>query len=715
MGAWNWLADGAGRIFDTRDFPPRWHCGDWTDFHGWLHVLSDLGVWSAYVAIPCVLLYFASRRRDLPFRSVFLLFGAFILACGTTHLIEAIIFWWPAYRFAGLVKLATALVSWCTVIALARVAPQALALRSPRELEREIAQRRQAEERLRHSQAELERRVEERTRDLAAANLQLQTEVAERRRTQHELHREREWFRVTLASIGDAVVVTFTSGRITFFNQVAQQLTGWNDVAYGQKLADAFHIVNEQTRQPVPDPVAAVLTSGQLTGLAHHTVLIAADGSERPIEDSAAPIRDEQGDVLGVVVVFRDDTMRRNAETSLLEADRRKDQFLAMLGHELRNPLAALAGASQVLEAGELPAADAAEMQAIIRRQTLHMTRIVDDLMEVSRVSLGKLKLHLAPCELGALVRSTCDDFQRQAADADLLLRVDVPAEPVLVEADDTRFAQILINLLQNATKFTPAQGSVTVSLQVNQRAHQAELTVRDTGIGIEPELLRHIFEPFQQTTRRAQHGKDGLGLGLALVAGLIRLHGGTVAAESNGPGQGSQFTVRLPLHHNNTPPQPPADKPSQPHGAPPSKADDAPAGALAVESPRLVALVIDDSPDAARAVELLLRNLGCHVHTADHGQAGLQAAAAHHPDLIFCDIGLPDGMDGYQVATTLRRDTSTRNTMLIALTGYGQDQDRQRAIEAGFDRHITKPVSPRDLVELVKTCAAQKGARHRA
>src|SRR6516225_2517103 len=202
------MFDFLSRLFDASDFPPRWHCGNWTAGHGWLHILSDLGVWSAYVAIPCVLGYFVLRRRDIPFRTIFWLFGAFILACGTTHLMEVLMFWWPAYRLAGVIKLLTAIVSWGTVMALVPVTPKALAMRSRDELEREITGRKEAEAALQRANAELERRVEERTAELAEANASLRY--------------EREMLRITLASIGDAVVATDTGGRVTFLNSVAQ-------------------------------------------------------------------------------------------------------------------------------------------------------------------------------------------------------------------------------------------------------------------------------------------------------------------------------------------------------------------------------------------------------------------------------------------------------------------------------------------------------------
>lgn len=296
-------------LFDTSDFPARWHCGNWSDFHGWLHILSDLGVWSAYFAIPCILGFFIARRRDLPFRTIFLLFGAFILACGTTHLMEAAIFWWPAYRLAGVIKLLTAAVSWGTVVALVPVVPKVLSMRSPEELEREIALRTKAEQELQHANAELERRVQERTTELQSANA--------------ALYREREWFSTTLASIGDAVIATDTDGRVTMLNSVAESLAGWSRrEAVGQPLTAIFRIINEKTRQPVEDPASQAIQTGIIIGLANHTLLISKDGTERPIADSAAPIKDDQGAIFGAVLVFRDVSEQRKAEASLEESRR---------------------------------------------------------------------------------------------------------------------------------------------------------------------------------------------------------------------------------------------------------------------------------------------------------------------------------------------------------------------------------------------------------
>ncbi len=293
-------------LFSADGFMPRWYCGDWTDFRGWLYILADLGVWSAYTAIPAVLIYFVWRNAKIPFKGVFLLFGAFILACGLTHLLDAIMFWWPAYRLLGLVELLTALVSWATVVALVPIVPRALSMRSPEELQREVDARTAAELNLQQANQELEERIRQRTAELVAANA--------------TLNEQRELFRTTLASIGDAVIATDTTGHVTFFNPVAEALTGWSQAeATGRPLTDVFRIIDEETRQPADNPAQRALSEGKVVGLANHSVLVQKSGRELPIDDSAAPIRDDQQRLAGVVLVFRDVTERRQTELALRE------------------------------------------------------------------------------------------------------------------------------------------------------------------------------------------------------------------------------------------------------------------------------------------------------------------------------------------------------------------------------------------------------------
>ncbi len=281
------------KLFDTSDFPPRWFCGDWTDGHGWLHVGSDLAIWAAYFTIPAALLFFSFYKRNLPFRGIFVLFGAFILCCGTTHLMEAAIFWWPAYRFAGILKLITAVVSWATVITLLRLSPEIIAMRSGSDFE-----------------AELTRRTDEL-----------------RERT-GQLHQEREWFRTTLTSIGDAVISTDTDGNVTLMNQIAEDLTGWPQAdAAGKPLTEIFPIINETSRRTVDNPVMRALEQGIIVGLANHTLLIRRDGTELPIDDSAAPIRDVDGELVGAVLVFRDITRRKQVEDELRRSERQFNEM----------------------------------------------------------------------------------------------------------------------------------------------------------------------------------------------------------------------------------------------------------------------------------------------------------------------------------------------------------------------------------------------------
>ena len=391
---------------------------------------------------------------------------------------------------------------------------------------------------------------------------------------------------------------------------------------------------------------------------------------------------------VGRSIVRAENSLRERMQ-ELAVTHARKDEFLGVLGHELRNPLAPLSNSLHVLESrdGSLPD-DVRRAHVVMRRQVENMTRLVDDLLDVSRISQGKITLRREPLNLTGLLAQTAEDLRPMADTHGGALKVSVPADRLWVEADPTRVAQMISNLLHNAIKYSSPNGRIELGLI--REGGQAVVRVSDNGLGIPPEMLDRIFEPFNQVDSSLTRSHGGLGIGLALVRRLVVMHGGSVVAESPGRGKGSTFTLRLPLIAQPAlPPKPVA------RAAPPERAS----------SKRV--LVVDDNRDAANTLADLLRLWGHEVVLAFDGNEALMRASENRPEMVLLDIGLP-GLDGYQVAERLRKESPEgRVLLLVALTGLGQQEDRARAMEAGFDHHLTKPVNPAKLRELLSPAPA--------
>ena len=756
--------------------------------------------------------------------------------------------------------------------------------------------------------------------------------LAARQQSERELAAERERLRITLASIGDAVISTDALGRVTYLNAVAEALTGWTHAeAAGRLLPDIFHIVNEDTRQPAENPALRALREGVIEGLANHTVLIARDGTARPIDDSAAPMLDESGAPAGVVLVFRDVTERRrdedarvrlaaivessedaiisktldgvirtwntgaerlfgyraeeavgrpitliipperldeeqqilarlargeriehfetvrmakdgqrldisltvspirNAEGTIVgaskvardvtgrkraeealraseqrfrtltahapvgifltdregdcllvnerwcemaglspeeaqgqgwmralhpddrervsdewyaaakagrpfaaeyrfqtpqgkvmwlqgnavglydaagdlseyigtladvterrealealkEADRRKDEFLALLAHELRNPLAPLSNGLQVMRLAAGDADALAKSRNIMERQLSHMVRLVDDLLDVSRISRNKMELRRTRVLLADVVSSAVETARPALEGAGHELTVSLPPEPIHLDADLTRLAQVFGNLLHNSAKYTERGGAV--SLTATREGGQVSVAIRDNGIGIPAVALPTIFEMFSQVDRSIERSTGGLGIGLALVKGLVEMHGGTVTATSPGQGQGSTFTVTLPVLKDR----------AEPASATPAEGRPDSAGSL-----RRI-LVVDDNRDSAGSMAMMLQLLGSAVCTAHDGLEAVEMAERFRPQVILMDIGMPK-LNGYEATKRIRERPWGRDVAIIALTGWGQEVDRAHSTAAGCNAHLVKPVNLPDLEKLL-------------
>jgi PAS domain S-box-containing protein len=373
---------------------------------------------------------------------------------------------------------------------------------------------------------------------------------------------------------------------------------------------------------------------------------------------------------------------RMQAEKALRESDQRKDDFLAMLGHELRNPLGVISTVVQLLRMKSLPVAQVTELQDAVELEVKQMARLLDDLLDISRIARGMIRLEKETCDFAAIVREVAETRRHMLQEKGLELTVIVPEQSLWVIGDRTRLAQVVGNLLDNANKFSETAGRVTVELLEERSTSNAALTVRDTGIGFEPETLSQLFEPFVQVDKTLDRTRGGLGLGLALVKGLVELHGGQVTGSSEGLECGAEFTVRIPLAQQ------------------PRVGDRRTEPAAGVAEGRRI-LVVEDNPMAARTLSMFLTQTGHAVEVAHNGIDGARIAHSFQPQVVMCDLGLP-GMDGYEVARTLRREADFCQTCLIAVSGYGQESDKTRALEAGFNMHMTKPINLKELAAVL-------------
>jgi signal transduction histidine kinase/ActR/RegA family two-component response regulator len=414
--------------------------------------------------------------------------------------------------------------------------------------------------------------------------------------------------------------------------------------------------------------------------------VIRADGTLGWTFSRAIPLLDAHGRIVEWFGTARDVTERKRTEQELRDSDRRKDEFIAVLAHELRNPLAPLINAVQLLRRAANDVTTQHQALAMIERQTLSIAKLVDDLMEMARVTSGRLQLQLERVSLADVVERSVEIVSALVAQRQHSLRVTLPSQALEVHADAARVQQIIVNLLNNAAKYTDDGGHI--DLYVSREGELAVLRVRDTGIGIEPELMPRLFQPFTQSPSSIGRSRGGLGIGLSLVRRLVELHGGTIEARSE-VGAGSEFIVKLPVCDSAT--------------APDERMQPAPSAHSPARSLRV--LVVDDDVDAARSLAMLLEGDGHIVALAHDGMPALSIAAQFQPHIALVDIGLPQ-LDGYELARQLRANPQLQDVQLVAITGYGHSEDSLRSYQAGYDEHLVKPVKFTALEALMSRAA---------
>lgn len=524
-------------------------------------------------------------------------------------------------------------------------------------------------------------------------------DITDRKKVEETLRRALDFDETVMSSMGEGLYTVDPQCRVTFMNPAAQKMFGWTlDEMLGRNIHDVIHHTHRDGR-PFPQEECmslSVLQKGTMVA-EFEDVFIRKDGTYFDVLYSASPLR-SAGKLTGVAVVFRDISERRHTEQQLTrlltaeqearleaeKANRLKDEFLATLSHELRNPLNVVIGYAEILRRSNESQKHEFVVKAAetIRRNALAQSQLVSDLLDLSRLQMGKLSLECQPVSLSTIISDAIETVRTEALAKAITLDIDLDPDVVVVEGDPIRLGQIAWNLLNNAIKFTPANG--TVSILLGQRNANAELTIADSGQGISPEFLPHVFEMFRQADAGIARRQGGMGIGLALVKQLAQLHGGQVTVKSEGVGKGASFTVSIPLYKEGE-----SGLKSEQTGA---------TGALR----RKFILVVDDSPETTDMLSKLLQLEGAFVESARSGVEALDIAKRKRFDLVVSDISMPE-MDGYQLLRSLRELPDMANVPAVALTGYGRNIDVDRAKQEGFSEHLTKPLDIDKLLKIVR------------
>lgn len=612
-------------------------------------------IWAAYLAIPIILIYFARRRREVPFRELFWLFGAFILSCGFTHLMDVVTFYHPVYRLSGVVKLLTAIASCATVMALVPVIPRALAMRYPEELER---------------------LVEERT----ALAVKRAEELA---RAQEYLQEKTKILESVLQNIGEGVVVVDGHQRFTHVNPAARRVLPTLELPPDQ-VADwpeHFGLADENGRLLPADRLPLARAAQHQEVVEGAELRLIGGESDRWIQVTATPLSLESG---GAVAVFRETTSQRNQVAELIRArdeavraDRVKSEFLAVMSHELRTPLNGVRGMLELLQDTALDERQE-EFASVALSCSGALLQLIDDLLDLSKIESGKLDLHETSFSPAQVVSNVENVFRPGLTDSRLKLRGQVqPGTPEWLLGDEARILQILVNLVGNAIKYSD-EGLVSFSVGPKSSGQGLKLVIQDEGPGIPDSFLPELFEPFTQVDSTSKRRHGGVGLGLAIVKRLVDLMGGELKLESQ-EGQGTCFEIELPL--TAVAPQEKAPCDSMP------------------DLSRLKIMVVEDNPINRRVVTLQLAKLGAtQALVAEDGSKALELARAQRVDLILLDCQMP-GIDGFEVAERLRSDPEAfGEPIVIALTAHALKKERERCLKVGMNDFLSKPLAFEDL-----------------